>query len=68
MFDGSDTTAIVEQLRRRQDSSHKATDILAREPVRALARDRPAAVKDLTKIAHGEKLSRSSSVPDTARC
>jgi hypothetical protein len=57
LFDDSDTAAIVERLRSRRSSSHKAKDLLRASRLDLLPEADPAVLRDLTKVARGEKLS-----------
>src|SRR6266581_9806633 len=57
LFDDTDTAAIVERLRSRRGSSHKAKDLLRASRLDLLPETDPAVLRDLTKVARGEKLS-----------
>src|SRR5438034_11803168 len=57
LFDDSDTAAILERLRSRRGSSHKAKDLLRASRLDLLPESDPAVLRDLTKVARGEKLS-----------
>ena len=57
LFDDADAAAIVERLRSRRGSSHKAKDLLRASRLDLLPETDPAVRKDLTKVARGEKLS-----------
>jgi hypothetical protein len=57
LFDEADTAAIVQRLRSRRESSHKAKDLLRASRLDLLPETDPAVRKDLAKIIRGEKLS-----------
>jgi hypothetical protein len=57
LFDDSDTAVIVERLRSRRESTHKAKDLLLASRLELLLETDPDVLKDLTKVARGEKLS-----------
>lgn len=57
LFDDAEAAAILERLRAQKGTSHKAKDLLRASRLELLAPTDPAVVKDLTKVARGEKLS-----------
>src|SRR5581483_3889743 len=57
LFDDARTKAIVERLRSSDERSYKAKDVLRASRLELQPETNPAVVKDLTKVARGEKLS-----------
>jgi hypothetical protein len=57
LFDESGVAAIVERLRSRRGTTHKAKDLLRASRLDLLPETDPAVLRDLAKIARGDKLS-----------